>query len=66
MNTEKQESALIGELTDTQWELAKKVEALQNAEWDSPTLKKQIKEILAHHWKINDELNSIYEKESDK
>ena len=62
MKDGEREGYLLDELTNTQWEIVEKVEALKNAEWDSPTLKIQISEILEYHWKVNDEVNILCEK----
>jgi hypothetical protein len=57
-----QTDQLYDELCENQWELVFKVDALIQAEWDSPTLKKQISEIVKHHWRINDEITSVEDK----
>jgi len=60
----KQEEQLYDELTDNQWELFNAVDSLINAKWDSPTLKKEIKEYMDKHWKIYDELDILEKKTS--
>ena len=62
----KREDNLIGDLNDQSWELSDKVDDLVNAEWDSPTLKKEIVEINAHLYKIKYELNNMWNKNNGR
>lgn len=59
----KREDNLIGDLNDQSWELSDKVGDLVNAEWDSPTLKKEIVEINDHLYKIKGELDNMWSKD---
>ena len=59
----KREDNLIGDLNDQSWDLSDKVDDLVNAEWDSPTLKKEIVEINNHLYKIKYELNNMWNKD---
>ena len=50
-------------MNDQSWDLSDKVDDLVNAEWDSPTLKKEIVEINDHLYKIKYELNNMWNKD---
>ena len=59
MDNKQRESVLYDELFDIQYDIIEIVEHLVNAEWDSPTLKQKISELLKQKDVIDQELYEL-------
>ena len=59
MDNKQRESVLYDELFDIQYDIIEVVEHLVNAEWDSPTLKQKISELLKQKDVIDQELYEL-------
>jgi hypothetical protein len=53
------EDAIVGEMSDIGFDIIEKTSNLALVDWDSPTVKAQIKEMLDHYWKLHDELDLL-------
>jgi len=53
----KQHDALNDEMFEVEWELLEKIGSLVDAEWDSPTLKSKIEELVKQRTRLFSELD---------
>ena len=61
----KREDSLYGEVTDLHYDLFYKVNNLMGAKWDSPTLKKEIGELIHQGFKLMDEIDLMEKKDKE-
>ena len=59
----KHEEQLYDELSDTQFDIIDAVDSLANVEWDSPTYKKKLEELLKQYWQTSKALDDLTEKD---
>ena len=60
---DRQENQLCDEQFATQQEIITKLDTLIAASWDSPTLKKELTELVKQYYIVTDELCRIWDKQ---
>ncbi len=62
MKRQTREDKIYEELHDIKFDINDKVDDLINVKWDSPTLKKEIANLLDKGFKLHDELEKLEKK----